>query len=136
MKKLGKLILAIVGIAICVIYLPSFLEAVKQLNELGWPWVKFLTDVEVRALFSSFFSGCITMLFAASALLSALFGKRLLFMGLLTLIVLGVLIWQFVSRFQAGTLKTPWDWCQVALGFILPIGYVVGSLFIKLGKDK
>lgn len=132
MRTLGRIILLVVGGCMIGLAIPGVISDFKALTVNGWDFKYMFDHME---LVSSFLSGCINISFGITAVFAALKGRSSFGLLTTTIVVIAPVIWSFYTNYQAGTLDTM-KMIQSVSGFILPVGYFLGFLFILIGRRK
>lgn len=130
MRTLGRIILFIVGGVMIGFAVPSLINTINYMNSIGWNLTS--SDPNLWPNFSLFLYQGFSGLCGLIAVLAALRGRGSFLLFLFSLILIGGVVWYFVSAYQAGTLG---DWKAIVntcLGFALPILYFIGNIFVRL----
>ena len=129
MKKVGRIMLLVVGILLIVSSVPSIISNWKALNAAGW------TDIssypEKVTYLSLIISQGVSFIFGLTAIFAFIKGKASFWLSVFSLIMIAGVIFFFINANNAGLLS---DWkyvLQAILGFSLPIAYFLGSIFIR-----
>lgn len=128
MKVIGRILLFLVGAILIVNAVPMIIENWNLLNQNGWG--DFSSYPDKMVYLSAIVGQSINVLFGLVALIAALRGKSSFWLFIFSLIMIGGVIWYFISTKNAGTLGDFKNIVEIIIGFALPIGYFLGSLFI------
>lgn len=130
MKTLGRIILLIVGGCLIGLAVPNIIDAVKVLNAAHWNLI--VADSNVWSNFATLVVQGFSALFGLVAVVAFIRGKGSFWLFIFSLVMIAGVVWYFVMAYKAGTLG---DWkniLKIASGFILPIGYFVGNILVRL----
>ena len=128
-RTIGRIILAVVAAFLLISGIPALLNAWQAIQ--GITLESIWQDSELLAKFTTLLSAAWGCLLGLVAALAALFGRAGLWLTIFALIQIGIVIWNFYSMKQAGTLG---DWKNILMtlvGFASPIGYFIGSIMIR-----
>ena len=132
MRNLGRIILLVVAGLMIGFTIPTIITDINFFTNYGWDTA--FTTSEGLMTFISLVACGITILLALPALFAAIRGKVGIW-GFIIAVGLGALVvYNFITEANAGHLN---DWnviWNLILGFIYPILYVVGTLFVLIGK--
>lgn len=128
MKTVGRIILLVVGVLLLVNSIPNIIQNWKALNAVGWEDITSYPD-KMTCLSAIVMQG-VNAFFGITALFGCITGRLGLWLTISSLIMIGTVIWFFVNAYKEGTIGDFQNIMQTLLGFILPIGYFVGSIFL------
>lgn len=132
MRILGRIILFVVGAVMIGLAVPGVISDFKNLTVNGYDFKYMIDHMEYL---SSFISGIVNISFGITAVFAALRGRSSFGLLTTTIVVIAPVIWSFYTNYKAGTLDTM-KMIQSVSGFILPVGYFLGFLFILIGRRK
>lgn len=130
MKFVGRIIMLAVAIGLFASNIPAMLQHINMLNASGWTDFQSYPD-KLNALIGIISAGlwCLLGLFA---LIAAIRGKIGLLTFLICIVGIGIMVWFFVQGFQSGQFTGFDSILPYIPSMILPFGYFVGGVFLKL----
>lgn len=132
MKTIGRTILFIVGAIMIGLAIKPLIDSINYLNSVHWNLQS--GDLIIISCFALFIFEALSALCGFVAFVAAIRGRGSFLLFLFSIILIGGVIWYFVSAHFAGILG---DWKNIlytVFGFALPIGYFVGNVFVRFKK--
>lgn len=130
MKTVGRILLFVVGAILIVNAIPMIVNNWNLLNQSGWGDFSSYPDKMLNL--SAIISQSINALFGFVAIIAAIRGKSSFWLFIFSIIMIGGVIWYFISAKNAGALGDFQNIIETVIGFALPIGYFLGSVFVRL----
>lgn len=129
MKTIGRIILLVVAIILIANAVQMIINNCNLLSQSGWG--DFSSYPEKMLNLSAIVSQSVNALFGLVAIIAAIRGKSSFWLFIFSLVMIGGVIWYFISANNAGTLGDFKHILETIIGFALPISYFVGSIFIR-----
>lgn len=122
----------VAGIILLASAIPTILSTVNQINELGW--TDFSTIPEKAELLVKLILQGIYIPFGITALIGAIRGKLSFKLFVYALIIVIAIIFYIVISVKIGKISEFSNIIQIILGIGVPIMYVLGTIFVTLGR--
>ena len=130
MKLIGRILLFLVGVILIANAVPMIIKNWNLLSQHGWG--DFSSYPDKMVYLSAIVGQSINVLFGLVAIIAVLRGKSSFWLFVCSLIMIGGVIWYFISAKNAGILEDFKNIVEIIIGFALPIGYFLGSFFIMV----
>lgn len=145
MKTLGRIILLVVGglmIYSAIKGLISSIDGIKSLG--GWQaLLQTLKDASRRGQTLQHLTNLLKssglIIVSASAIFAGIKGQGGFWFTIFSVVILGLFIYDVVGKTKAGVFSDKDKWNHIGQLIVdsgTQIGYILGFVFLKLGKDK
>ena len=128
MKIIGRILLIVAGVWLCINAIPELISSINYLNEVGWSNA-FINNENI-AKFVNFCGAIFYLLLALAAFIGFIRGKKSFIMGLGAIRLMILPITLIILAVANGQGTNGEFWYTVITGFALPIIYFLGFLFI------
>lgn len=130
MKTVGRIVLLVVGALLIGFAIPEIVENWNLLNAAGW--TDFGSYPDKLKYLSAIILKVVNIIFGCVAIIAAIIGKSSLKLIISSVVMVGCVVWYFISANNAGI---TWDFKTVfnaILDIALPVGYVVGTFILLI----
>ena len=128
MKIIGRILLIVAGVWLCINAIPELINSINYLNEVGWSNA-FINNENI-AKFVKFCGAIFYLLLALAAFIGFIRGKKSFIMGLGAIVLMILPITLIILAVANGQVTNGEFWYTVITGFALPIIYFLGFIFI------
>jgi len=132
MRTLGRIILFIISISLLGTAVAIFKENWEFLSQEGW--TDFSTYPTRLTALSAIIGQATNFIFGLIALVGAIRGKMSFKLLIASFLMIADVVWFYYNAYNDGSIGDMKRIIQTAIGFALPIGYFIGSVFIMIGK--
>ena len=128
MKKVGRVLLIVVGIIMLVEAVPVIIDSVKQLSTMGWE--EFFQNPSKLSIFATIIGQGINALFGLTALIAGIVKRKSMGLALCAIIMMIAPTVTVVTAIQGGRALDVNFWLVTTSGYVLPILYFIGFLLV------
>lgn len=145
MKTLGRIILIVVGGLMIYSAIRGFMSSIDGIKQIGgWQaLLKSLKDASLRQTTMQYLTNLLKssgmIIVSASAIFAGIKGHGGFWFSIFSVVMLGLFIYDVVGKTKAGTFSGKDKWThiwQLIIDSGTQIGYILGFIFLKLGKNK
>ena len=138
MKVVARIILLVVAAAAFIYGIPQIIGNWSTVTTIDWSDLQSLGAKlpEVMAALSTLIFAAGFCLLGLLALFEAIVGRISFICFVVAVIMIGLFVWNVITKVQANQLVDFMSWFNVIAGFAMPLGFAVGTLLLILpGKD-
>ena len=134
MRVVARIILLVVAAAAFIYGVPNIINNWGAVAAIDWSNIQNFAQQlpEAWAAMSAIALAGGACLMGLLALFQAILGKTSFICFVVAVVVLGLFVWNIVTKVQANQLTDFMSWLNVAAGFALPLGFSVGTLLLLL----